>query len=89
MMWKEAVVAYFKVPLRNLPGGTGENCEELQTVYLVSQPRFELDTSSLVAAYYHYLTNPRPGKWLSEQSFFVVSFSRSWLMWECYFDSRF
>jgi hypothetical protein len=43
-IWKEAVVAYFKVLSRHLPGGTDENHEELESGERVSWPRFELDS---------------------------------------------
>jgi hypothetical protein len=45
-VWKEAVVAYFKVISRHLPGGTDEN-QEIFIQDSRSGPRFEPGTSRI------------------------------------------
>jgi hypothetical protein len=46
MVWKEAVVAYFKVLSRHFPGGTDEN-QEIFIQDNRSGPRFESGTSRI------------------------------------------
>jgi hypothetical protein len=47
-MWKETVVASFKVQFRHFPGGTDENHEKSQSaVCSVSRPRFEFCASGI------------------------------------------
>jgi hypothetical protein len=44
-IWKEAVIAYFKVVSRHLPGRTDKKThKKLQSEELVFQPRFKLCT---------------------------------------------
>jgi hypothetical protein len=43
--WKEAGLAYFKIPSRHLPGGAKEKGKQLQSGESVSRLEFEVVTS--------------------------------------------